>query len=402
MNVKKAVIEDVCDFVGGSQPPKSVFKSEYKEGYIRFIQTRDYKTDGFLTYIPINTARRFCDRQDIMIGRYGPPIFQVLRGIKGAYNVALMKAVPKSNILNEYLYYLLKQEAIFKYVDGLSLRTGGQTGVDLDSLNQYPVLLPNLPYQQRVVEVLKTLDDKIELNNKISTELEGMAKTLYDYWFVQFDFPAANGKPYKSSGGKMVWNEELKREIPEGWEVKDLFNAMDVQYGFPFATSKFTDDTTQKPVIRIRDILENTISIYSTENVHDKYKLCSQDLLIGMDGNFHLNFWDKDGAYLNQRSVRIRSRNNSEVSNLQAYFELSPHIKAREKNVSRTTVGHLNDKDLKRLFVTIPLKLMTFNPKETFNSLLSKIISNRLQNQRLSELRDWLLPMLMNEQVTVN
>ena len=199
----------------------------------------------------------------------------------------------------------------------------------------------------------------------------------------------------------MVWNEELKRKIPESWRAEMLFDGMSVQYGFPFDTSKFTDDNTQKPIIRIRDILENTISTYSTENVDAKYRLQAKDLLIGMDGNFHLNFWDKDGCYLNQRSVRIRSKVDSEVSNFQAIFELTPHIKAREKNVSRTTVGHLSDKDLKRLFVLNSLKSGNFKPKEIFDNLLEKIISNRLQNQQLSSLRDWLLPMLMNGQVRV-
>jgi type I restriction enzyme S subunit len=265
-------------------------------------------------------------------------------------------------------------------------------------LNLY---LPDYKTQKCIGDFLFLLDTKIELNNRINTELEEMAKTLYDYWFVQFDFPDENGKPYKTSGGKMVWNEKVKREIPEGWRVGYLFNEMDVQYGFPFDTSKFTDDISQKPVVRIRDILENTISTYSSEEVNDRYKLISKDLLIGMDGNFHLNFWDKDGAYLNQRNVRIRSKEKSETSNFQVYFELTPHIKAREKNISRTTVGHLSDKDLKRLFVTVPLKSKIFKPKKIFDSLLNKIILNRIQNQKLSELRDWLLPMLMNGQVSL-
>ena len=121
-----------------------------------------------------------------------------------------------------------------------------------------------------------------------------------------------------------------------------------------------------------------------------------------MDGNFHLNFWDKEGAYLNQRSVRIRERDDKVISSLQAFFELKPHIKARENNVSRTTVGHLSDKDLKRLYLISPNPKGNFNPKATFNSFLDKIISNRIQNQKLVELRDWLLPMLMNGQIKVN
>ena len=303
--------------------------------------------------------------------------------------------------INEFIFYLAKSPAFRKRAISCMEGTSGRKRVNEGALKLQVLPIPDIETQQKIAAVLSSLDAKIETNNRINIELETMAKTLYDYWFVQFDFPDANGNPYKTSGGKMVYSNELKRDIPEGWEVQPLFKAMDVQYGFPFDTSKFTDDTTQKPVIRIRDILENTISTYSTEEVQDKYKLNSKDLLIGMDGNFHLNFWDKDGAYLNQRSVRIRSILNSEISNFQAYFELEPHIKAREKNVSRTTVGHLSDKDLKRLFLVSATKNKNFNPKETFDAMLEKIISNRIQNQKLTHLRDWLLPMLMNGQVTV-
>ena len=124
MEINKVPIKDVCNFEGGSQPPKETFKSEIQDGYIRLIQTRDYKADKFLTFIPIHSTRKFCTKQDIMIGRYGPPVFQILRGLEGAYNVALMKAIPKSNILNDYLYYFLKQEFIHMYI---SVRTRNHT-----------------------------------------------------------------------------------------------------------------------------------------------------------------------------------------------------------------------------------------------------------------------------------
>jgi type I restriction enzyme S subunit len=279
-------------------------------------------------------------------------------------------------------------------------------GTSIQNLNQEILSNVKLPLlsieeQNKIVKVLSDLDNKIEINNKINIELEAIARLVFNYWFVQFDFPNAQGKPYKTSGGKMVWSRELNKEIPLGWEVKMLFDGMDVQYGFPFSTSKFTHLSTHKPVIRIRDILENTISLYTTEEVDDKYRLLRNDLLIGMDGNFHLNFWDKEGAYLNQRSVRIRPRANSNVSNFQAYFELQPHIKAKEENVSRTTVGHLSDKDLKRLFVLNAKKTERFNPRKTFDSFLDKITANRIENQKLTELRDWLLPMLMNGQVRI-
>jgi type I restriction enzyme S subunit len=199
----------------------------------------------------------------------------------------------------------------------------------------------------------------------------------------------------------MIYNEILKREIPVGWNVKPLFDAMSVQYGFPFSTQQFTTEVTDVPVVRIRDILANTISLYTTERVDIKYRLKPNDLVVGMDGNFHINFWDKEGSYLNQRSVRIRARDDCSIASFQAYFELSPYIKAREKNVSRTTVGHLSDKDLKRLHLLEPITSKEFNPRNTFDSLLTKIVHSRVENQELTQLRDWLLPMLMNGQVTV-
>ena len=99
----------------------------------------------------------------------------------------------------------------------------------------------------------------------LNDNLAELAKTIYDYWFVQFDFPDENGKPYKSSGGKMVYNNVLKREIPEGWEVDNIFNVASIQYGFPFSTEFFNENKIGVPVIRIRDIKDNQISNFSTE-----------------------------------------------------------------------------------------------------------------------------------------
>jgi len=144
----------------------------------------------------------------------------------------------------DYIFYSLKIE--LKRLKEKS--QGSQTKfLTLPLLKDIDVIPRELPVQRKISRVLSTLDSKIELNKSINDELEAMAKTLYDYWFIQFDFPDQHGKPYKSSGGKMEWNDELKREIPDGWELKNLFGAMDVQYGFPFDTTKFTDDKTQKP-----------------------------------------------------------------------------------------------------------------------------------------------------------
>lgn len=201
----------------------------------------------------------------------------------------------------------------------------------------------------------------------------------------------------------MVYNDVLKKEIPIDWEVKNLFEAMDVQYGYPFNTDMFYEESDKDliPVVRIRDILENTVSAYSSEKVDNKYKLNEKDLVIGMDGNFHMNFWKDNYSYLNQRSVRIRKKELYNISTFQAYYELMPYIKAREKNISRTTVGHLSDKDLKRLNIIIPKTNDNFNPTSVFENLLKKVIVNRKEIANLVTLRDFLLPMLMNGQISI-
>ena len=233
----------------------------------------------------------------------------------------------------------------------------------------------------------------------INDNLEAMAKQLYDYWFVQFDFPNEEGKPYKSSGGAMVWNEKLKREIPQGWTVANIFDELSVQYGFPFSTDLFTEEPTNIPVVRIRDILENSVSAYSREEADEKYKLQKQDLLIGMDGNFHMNYWNDNVSYLNQRSVRLRANPNSTVSILQARYDIAPYIKAKELRAKGSTVGHLSDKDLKELFVLVSPNA---DFRNKFDSILAEIIENRCAIESLTKQRDELLPLLMNGQASVN
>ena len=271
--------------------------------------------------------------------------------------------------------------------------------ISKSALQGIEIRLPDLEKQRDIAKCLSDLDRKIELNKQINDNLEAMAKQLYDYWFVQFDFPNEEGKPYKSSGGAMVWNEKLKREIPQGWTAANIFDELSVQYGFPFSTGLFTEEPTNIPVVRIRDILENSVSAYSREEADEKYKLQKQDLLIGMDGNFHMNYWNDNVSYLNQRSVRLRAKSKSAVSIMQAKYDITPYIKAKELRAKGSTVGHLSDKDLKELFVLVSPNV---DFRNKFNSILAEIIENRCEMIELTKQRDELLPLLMNGQATVN
>lgn len=144
-------VGELIIFEGGSQPNKSHFRLTQKPGYCRLIQIRDYKTDNFEVFVPKILARRFCDENDIMIGRYGPPVFQILRGLAGAYNVALIKAVPSEGLNREFAYYFLTQDTLFQFIDKLSRRTSGQTGVDLKELRSYPFPLPPTIFEQHAI-----------------------------------------------------------------------------------------------------------------------------------------------------------------------------------------------------------------------------------------------------------
>lgn len=314
----------------------------------------------------------------------------------------LMVLRKKSRELNnDYLYHFLTYNSTINYLQSIAEnRIGSFPQITFDILKRIKIWLPKLSTQTKIAKVLSDIDDKIEVNNKINLELENFTKTIYDYWFLQFNFPDKNGKPYKSSGGQMVYNKQIKREIPIDWKVEFLRDEMDLQYGFPFSTKLFNDDEKGVPVIRIRDILNCSISNYSTEEVDDKYRLNKGDLLVGMDGNFHINYWNREDCYLNQRCLRIRSKNNS-ITEIQTRYSIEPYIKARERNVSRTTVAHLSASDVNDLKVTIADDITQKKANNTFKPILNKIITNKYENQKLADLRDWLLPMLMNGQVTV-
>ena len=297
-----------------------------------------------------------------------------------------------------FCYYLISSRLVRNQLSAAAQQTKIRH-TSPDKIKDCTVWIPDLDVQKATGRLFASLDEKIQLNKRINDNLEAMAKQLYDYWFVQFDFPNEDGKPYKSSGGAMVWNEKLKREIPQGWSVANVFDELSVQYGFPFSTELFTEEPTNIPVVRIRDILENSVSAYSEEEVDEKYKLQKQDLLIGMDGNFHMNYWNDNVSYLNQRSVRLRATSTSTVSIMQAKYDIAPYIKAKELRAKGSTVGHLSDKDLKELFVLVSPNV---DFRNKFDSILAEIIENRCEMIELTKQRDKLLPLLMNGQVSVN
>lgn len=167
-------IEDVIAFQGGSQPDKKFFEYEPTANNVRLIQIRDYRTDRYKTYIPKSLARRYCNEDDIMIGRYGPPIFQIFKGLSGAYNVAMMKAVPKMGN-PEFIRAFLKQDCLRHYLEGFSKRTAGQDGIQMDKLKAYPFPYP----PERLQNEFAAFVAKVDKLAFAARQRRDVAKQLY-------------------------------------------------------------------------------------------------------------------------------------------------------------------------------------------------------------------------------
>jgi type I restriction enzyme S subunit len=182
----RKTLGELIEFIGGSQPPRSTFSYEPTSDKIRLVQIRDFKSDEHKTYIPKSLARRFFKEDDVMIGRYGPPLFQILRGLSGSYNVALIKAVPKSEVMKDFVFHLLSEKNLHSTVIANSERTAGQTGVKLDLLEEYPAFLPPLSLQK---EFAKRVTEIRELEAR-----QAASRTHLDALFQSMLHRAFNGE----------------------------------------------------------------------------------------------------------------------------------------------------------------------------------------------------------------
>ena len=176
-------VGEVIDFQGGSQPDKKYFEYEPSPDNIRLIQIRDYKSDKYITYIPKTMAKRFCTADDIMIGRYGPPIFQILKGIEGSFNVALMKATPKMGN-REFVRQFLKQDCLLDYLEGLSKRTAGQDGIQMDKLKAYPFPYPPIELQEQFAAFVEQTDKSKYYSSLSFRYCQAAANTYRQEWMT--------------------------------------------------------------------------------------------------------------------------------------------------------------------------------------------------------------------------
>ncbi|EID7716860.1 restriction endonuclease subunit S [Vibrio cholerae] len=296
----------------------------------------------------------------------------------------------------EYVYYFLKTQ----YEELRNLSSGVRKNLNSNDIKNYPIRLPeNLDEQKKIANVLKVLDTKIELNNRINIELEAMAKTLYEYWFVQFDFPDANGKPYKASGGKMVYNDALKREIPEGWSDKTLSQIANITMGQSPAGSSYNEEGTG--TIFYQGSTDFGWLFPSTRQYTTAPSRMAKkgDILLSVRAPVgDMNIANTD-CCIGRGLAALNSKTGSDgfLFYVMKYFK---QIFDR-RNSEGTTFGSITKNDLHSLTLAYPTADLLEKYDEVVTNYNKMIFERSLENRELVNLRDWLLPMLMNGQVTV-
>lgn len=371
-----------------------------REGQVAITKDSETPDDiGVSTYISENF-------QDVVLG----------------YHLSLITP-NKEKLDGRFLHYWLSTKQSKRYFQNNAGGSGQRCTLTLDCIKSIPLRLPNIQSQKSIAKVLSDLDTKIELNNQINQELEAMANTLYEYWFVQFDFPNEHGKPYKSSGGKMVYSQELKREIPEGWEVKKLSEWIKKYKNGDWGKETAKGNYNLKvSCVRGADIngLNGTGELNAPTRYilksNDNKTLLNHDLIIEISGGSPTQSTGRL-AFITEETL-MRFPNPLICSNFckaltlknEKYLYSFVYLWNRLYDNGVLYGWEGKTSGIKNLlfesFVThqkevFPKSDIVEKFYEFAKTIHAKKQTNLLENQKLEELRDWLLPMLMNGQVTV-
>ena len=413
MGMKKYKLENLCTKItdGSHYSPVAV-----ESGYPMF-SVKDMEEFGFsytdVKLISEDDFQKMCEndcvpqKNDVLVakdGSYLKEAFVCMETKKEAILSSIAIFRPNIKLVNPYyLAYLFKTPNVYNYVTNGCVSGTALPRIVLKAFKQIEVFIPSLKQQNNVVSVLSSLDDKIALNKKINAKLEAMAKRLYDYWFVQFDFPNEEGKPYKSSGGKMEYNATLKRDIPAGWEVGNLYEIADYINGLACQNYRPQDEEIFLPVIKIKEMHEGITS--DTEKVSatipEKYIIFDGDILFSWSATLEVMIWTGGKGGLNQHIFKVVPK--SYFTKEYVFQQLSSYIVNFQKmaEARKTTMGHITSDHINQSRIVIP-------PKEVINAFSEKILpifnyqlTIQKEIQKLTKLRDRLLPLLMNGQVEV-
>jgi type I restriction enzyme S subunit len=389
-----------------SKYPKS---SEFLKSGIPFISASDLKNGRivpggfkFISKEQHNVLRKgHLLENDVLIVSRGNGVGQVslvdkqFQGCNINAQLVLLR-VDEKVIHSKYLYYLLSSKEYFNLIKEFCSGSA-QPQLTITNINEITLKLPQYNIQVKIAEILSSLDDKIELNNKINKELESLAQMLFKRWFVDYEFPNDKGEPYKASGGEMVDSEQ--GVIPRGWKIGNIYDISNVIYGAPFKSSLFNQEEKGLPLIRIRDLKTYKPQNW-TEEVHSKgTKICPGDLVVGMDAEFRPHFWLGQVGWLNQRVCQFKP--NQKFSRLFIREVIRPQLAFFENSSVGTTVIHLGKGDIDTFKSIIPDNITSKLFTEITEPLIDKIVYNSQENNLLTNLRDTLLPKLISGELQI-
>ena len=416
MELKKYKLEEIANIVNGATPSTSC--EENYDGDIVWITPKDL-SDQRSKYIDRgnrNITQKGCDScsvqmipaYNILMSSRAPIGLLAINTIECCTNQGFKNIIVDKSICDiDYLYYYLKYH--IKEIEAIGSGTTFKE-VSKTSLQQFEIALPALEVQKHIASILSNIDCKIELNRAINQNLEAMAKQLYDYWFVQFDFPDENGRPYKSNGGEMVWNKKLKREIPKGWNVLKLgercsFNKRTSSGYFNHSilyldTSNITNNTIDElqflnpssDIIpsRARRLVQEGDIVYSTVRPNLKHFgiIMNPDYNMVVSTGFAVITanWSAYRYFIYQflsQAATIENLSTIAQSAVSAY----PSI---------------NTSDIENLDLVVPPDSMIEEYAKISFRLYLQIDTNYKEIKSLTKQRDELLPLLMNGQVSVN
>ena len=390
MKWEKVRLEDCCYSIsdGDHQPPPKAQQGIpfVTISNINSMNQLDFSDTMFVPkeYYQSLDEKRKVRKGDVLysvVGSFGIPVLiKEERPFVFQRHIAILR--PKEDIVDSgFLFYTMLNRDFYAKADAVAIGAAQRT-VSLGSLRNIKIDVPSLESQKHIADILSAYDDLIENNQKQIKLLEEAAQRLYKEWFVDLRFPGYE-------------NTEIVDGVPEGWKKERLVDIAEIQYGYAFDGTLFNADKNGTPIIRIRNIPQAETMDYTTEHVSENYLVQNGEIIVGMDGEFHINAWAGNTAYLVQRVCCIRPK-NTEIKGwlLQAIYE---PIKFFEHTVVGATVSHLGKKHLDSIYLlTSPEEFY-----EPFKTFFDKRLLLMNQDRKLREARDRLLPKLMSGKVKV-
>lgn len=412
---KEYKLGDICNKVTSGGTPNTR-KNEYYAGKIPWLRTQEvnfnriYDAEIKITEEGLNnSSAKWIPENSVIIAMYGATAGKVaINKIPVTTNQACCNLIIDDDKADyRFIYYNILSR--FSSIANMAVG-GAQQNLNAGMIKDLPVSLPDLQTQTAIAEILSSLDDKIELNNKINQELENLAQTLFKQWFIDFEFPNENGEPYKSSGGEMV-DSELG-EIPKGWEVSKFGDVIDIINGFAFKSKDFNDISTEG-ILKIRNINGTVVDIVNTDFVssevvsklNNKFKIKAGDILIAMTGaevgKIGVTPENDKSLWLNQRVGKVVPKNKTQVPFIHTMFNVLNLTEIVRNKAMGSAQPNISSQGIENIKLLIPSTNLINEYSAMFIDKFELFYKSLGENQKLGDLRDTLLPKLISGELEV-